>query len=64
MGKDSSGGDNKGIRWARRVIIFCAYSTFLFVNPYIIVSLWFGKIYHLKSAYKMCFLLFLFIAYH
>ena len=64
MGEDSSGGDNKGIKWACRVIIFCAYSAFLFVNPYIIVSLWFGKIYHLKSAYKMCFLLFLFIAYH
>ena len=63
MGKDSSVCDDQE-KMNPHSCYFCAYSTFFFVNPYIIVSLWFGKISHLKNACKMCFLLLHFIAYH
>ena len=41
-----------------------AYSICLFLNLLIIVDMWFGKISHVKSEYKMCFLLLHFAAYH
>ena len=34
---------------------FCTDSTFCFVNPYIIVSLWFGKISHFKKCIQDVF---------
>ena len=56
MGEDSSVSDDKE-KMNPQSCYFCTYSTFFFVNPYIIVSQWFGKISYLKSACKMCFLL-------
>ena len=41
-----------------------AYSICFFLNPLITVDLWFGKISHVKSEYKMCFLLLHLVAYH
>ena len=54
MGEDSSVSDDKE-KMNPQSCYFCTYSTFFFVNPYIIVSLWFGKISHLKKCMQDVF---------